>query len=101
MLILGFVLLIQVCGAIWETDFAAQTTNTSVELEFSSFEIVRRGHEEDVSIFILAKQADQLCVNETTVDSDLIFYEFDERLPDLDRLGRVLCHQPFRLANCL
>ena len=50
---------------------------------------------------ILAEQANQLCVDESSVDSDLVLDKFDEGLPDFGSLAHRVSHHSLRVACCL
>jgi hypothetical protein len=84
--------------ALSEAQLGADAPHASLQLKLAGFEVVWRRHVHHVAVSVLQKQADQGCVHEPTVDSDLILDEFDEGVPNFDDLGRVLSHEALRIV---
>ena len=84
-----------------QVEFVEEAALAALQPELASFQIVSRRHEHDIAVLVLAEQADELRVHESTVDSDLVFDELDEGLPYFGRLVDRLRHQSLRVAGSL
>ena len=76
-----------------ELESVYEAALAALQFELSGFEVLTRWHVDHIAAGIFAEQADELGVNDPTVNRDLVLDELYEGLPHLESPGRVLSHE--------
>ena len=93
MLVLIFVGLGEISASLVKAKLAEQAALASLQFEFAGLEVIGRRHVDHIAICVFAKESDQLRVDKSAIDSDLVLHKLDEGVPHFECLGQILRHQ--------